>query len=322
MRKRFGLWLVMVCAAGCTTNNPAVHATDDQGSSQTDAESDVRDLSVADARTGARLDGSTDQGMGSSDALMPPMQDQGTNDSDSLTQADTRVSPPDARIDGDGSVLDPDGSVVSSDVGVSDPRNVDNDHDRFTENQGDCDDHQPTVYPNAPEVCDDGLDNDCDGRADAVDPFCRNVRDTVVIVETQGAPRAMIVAVESFNRARDLGAGWQASEFVMNESLVTVRLPAGEFPPAAFCGLRIDVLFFTDQDDVNADGEIIGEPNGTLCHVNEQGLPLIDMTIRRIAIEVAGGDYDAGDLVPVMVPGDPACYGLLVLNDGGACHLN
>ncbi|MCB9763049.1 MAG: FG-GAP repeat protein [Alphaproteobacteria bacterium] len=33
----------------------------------------------------------------------------------------------------------------------------------FVEANGDCDDNAPTVYPSAREICDDGLDNDCQG---------------------------------------------------------------------------------------------------------------------------------------------------------------
>lgn len=43
--------------------------------------------------------------------------------------------------------------------------NDDRDDDGFTEDQGDCDDENPVIYPNAPEVC-DGHDNDCDGVVD------------------------------------------------------------------------------------------------------------------------------------------------------------
>ena len=47
-------------------------------------------------------------------------------------------------------------------VEVIDPLNHDGDGDGWTENMGDCDDGDATVFPDNPEVCDD-IDNDCDG---------------------------------------------------------------------------------------------------------------------------------------------------------------
>ena len=43
---------------------------------------------------------------------------------------------------------------------------VDDDGDGFSECDGDCDDAESTVYPAAPEVCDDGIDQNCDGQTD------------------------------------------------------------------------------------------------------------------------------------------------------------
>lgn len=44
--------------------------------------------------------------------------------------------------------------------------NVDGDGDGFSSCQGDCDDTNNTVFPDNPEICGDGLDNDCNGVAD------------------------------------------------------------------------------------------------------------------------------------------------------------
>ncbi len=45
---------------------------------------------------------------------------------------------------------------------------IDNDLDGYTEDEGDCDDTDPDVYPGAEEVCNE-VDDDCDGRVDDED---------------------------------------------------------------------------------------------------------------------------------------------------------
>ena len=61
--------------------------------------------------------------------------------------------------DDTGTILDT-GSLSTEDSAI-DPNNVDNDGDGMTENQGDCDDSNASVYLGAEETC-DGLDNNCD----------------------------------------------------------------------------------------------------------------------------------------------------------------
>ena len=48
----------------------------------------------------------------------------------------------------------------------------DEDGDGYTENQGDCDDSDPLASPEGIEVCDDGIDNDCNGNPDCNDDEC------------------------------------------------------------------------------------------------------------------------------------------------------
>ena len=46
---------------------------------------------------------------------------------------------------------------------LPDPNDVDDDGDGFTENEGDCNDSDRTIFPGAIEICGDGIDQDCDG---------------------------------------------------------------------------------------------------------------------------------------------------------------
>ena len=54
---------------------------------------------------------------------------------------------------------------------ASDSGQVDRDMDGFSVPE-DCDDEDPLINPAQDEVCDDGLDNDCDGATDCDDPDC------------------------------------------------------------------------------------------------------------------------------------------------------
>ena len=51
------------------------------------------------------------------------------------------------------------------------PSDIDDDGDGYTENQGDCNDSAPGINPGAADICEDGIDQDCDG-ADAPCQIC------------------------------------------------------------------------------------------------------------------------------------------------------
>ena len=65
-----------------------------------------------------------------------------------------------------------DGTVADAFVQMdssTDPT-VDDDGDGYSEQQGDCDDTNPQINPVAEEICDDGVDNDCNGYVDTAEP--------------------------------------------------------------------------------------------------------------------------------------------------------
>ena len=120
------------------------------------------------------------------------LDDDGVDDSDDLCPG----FPDPAQLDtdgdgtGDGCDADDDGDGIpdSTDVcpRLHDPDQADSDGDglgdacsNMADNDGDgwmasweCDDNEPAAHPGHDEVCDDGIDNDCDGAVDGDDPDC------------------------------------------------------------------------------------------------------------------------------------------------------
>lgn len=103
---------------------------------------------------------------------------------------------PDAQeICGDGIDQDCDGSDLECTV---DPEETDDDSDGYSENQGDYDDSDATIYPGATEICGDGIDQDCNG-SDAVcqgsvDGGCNITSElwTKAVLQVPGSPVTLV----------------------------------------------------------------------------------------------------------------------------------
>jgi hypothetical protein len=90
--------------------------------------------------------------------------------------SNNQIKPGTTDVCGDG--IDQDCSGTDE-VCAVDLNDIDNDSDGFTENQGDCNDSNSSIYIEAIEVCGDGIDQDCSG----ADLICAGI-DTSLFAET------------------------------------------------------------------------------------------------------------------------------------------
>ena len=68
----------------------------------------------------------------------------------------------------------------------------DEDGDGFPSEAGDCDDTNPQIHPHQPEICDDGVDNNCDNLIDLDDPHSCSAASSVAIAGGCVVARPMV----------------------------------------------------------------------------------------------------------------------------------
>ncbi|MBI4702518.1 MAG: putative metal-binding motif-containing protein, partial [Deltaproteobacteria bacterium] len=62
------------------------------------------------------------------------------------------------------------GTSTGAGAGGGSGLTTDDDGDGYSEVQGDCNDQNADIHPGAVEICDDGIDNNCNGAKDAAEP--------------------------------------------------------------------------------------------------------------------------------------------------------
>ncbi len=174
---------------------------------------------------------------------------------------------------------------------VPSENNIDNDGDGYTESQGDCNDTNAAVRPGAPEVCGDGIDNNCSG---SVDEGCTRTwyRDTDGDRYSNGS------SIQSVNRPASnyyLAAELTATSGDCNDTNAAVRPGAPEVCGDGIdnnCNGSVDEGCAPDPADVDDDGDGYTENEGDCNDRNT--------TIYPGALEVCGDgidqDCDGADL--------------------------
>jgi beta propeller repeat protein len=131
---------------------------------------------------------------------------------------------------------------------------VDWDGDGFSPDDGDCNDGDPAINPDSHEICDDGIDNDCDMFADSTDLDCIPAGGEQAIItdlENQNSPAVYgdkIVWVDWRNENSDIYMYDLSNPVAGGEAICTN--PSAQYMPAIYGDKIVWHDFRNGNDDI------------------------------------------------------------------------
>jgi hypothetical protein len=170
---------------------------------------------------------------------------------------DAAINPGAAEVPGNFKDDDCDG--LADEDGSNNPNmteNQDMDGDGQSVAQGDCDDTNPMVKKGAPEICGDGLDNDCDGMADRTEDAMGNATACNIF----DASKPLDIALDP----RSLDMGQPQIAFTSGSIDKTNKLVAGpgtfsvNIPVTNGITLDLKITGATIEGQMQPDGTIMG----------------------------------------------------------------
>ena len=203
---------------------------------------------------------------------------------------------------------------------------VDDDGDGFSENQGDCNDLNAQVYPGRTELCNNGIDDNCnktvdrqepDGDGDGYGPCggdCNDENPEINPSHTEIPDNGIDDNCDGFVDADYDGDGYTVADGDCDDGNPAIHPGVRE---DCFDGVDNDCNGYTDGDEPDKDGDAYGPCNGDCNDENAQVYPgaqeiagdgvdnncdyMIDMDVDNDGWTVANGDCD--DLNAARNPG-------------------